>query len=243
MKKLILGILLLTLPQLALAGLWLDVEGGMIFPGYNDVGVPGDTGTRFSLKDDLPAASGPFWRVRAGIELGGGHELSLLVAPLSTTATGSVGSDILFGGKTFTAGTDLEGLYRFNSYRLTYTYRFQAARGLRLAIGFTAKIRDAEIKLEGGGQSASTENVGFVPLINLGLEWRLSPWLEFLIEGDALVGPGGRAEDIFSGFRFTLSPHLQLKAGYRFVEGGADNDTVYNFTLIHYLAGGIILRI
>ena len=32
---------------------------------------------------------------------------------------------------------------------------------------------------------------------------------------------------------------MTLKAGYRFVEGGADNDAVYTFALIHYASVGI----
>ncbi len=53
MKILVVTVVLLTLP--CIAGTWfLDVEGGMAFPGYNDVQVPNDeTGTRFSLPTAL----------------------------------------------------------------------------------------------------------------------------------------------------------------------------------------------
>ena len=37
----------------AAAQLRVDVEGGVAFSGYNDVQIPGDSGTRFSLTDDL----------------------------------------------------------------------------------------------------------------------------------------------------------------------------------------------
>jgi len=29
----------------------LDIEGGWVFPGYNDVRIPGDSGTKLSLTD------------------------------------------------------------------------------------------------------------------------------------------------------------------------------------------------
>jgi hypothetical protein len=32
-----------------------------------------------------------------------------------------------------------------------------------------------------------------------------------------------------------------LKAGYRLLEGGADNDEVYNFALINYAAFGFLI--
>jgi hypothetical protein len=33
-----------------------------------------------------------------------------------------------------------------------------------------------------------------------------------------------------------------ITAGYRFLEGGADNDEVYTFALVHYLAAGVVVR-
>jgi hypothetical protein len=35
---------------------------------------------------------------------------------------------------------------------------------------------------------------------------------------------------------------LTLKAGYRIVEGGADNIEVYSFALIHYASIGALIR-
>ena len=36
-----------------------------------------------------------------------------------------------------------------------------------------------------------------------------------------------------------LSDRLVLRAGYRILEGGADNDEVYNFSLFNYASAGI----
>jgi len=43
----------------------VDFENGAAISGYNDVGIPGDTGTRFSMTDDLKSDTEYFWRVRA----------------------------------------------------------------------------------------------------------------------------------------------------------------------------------
>ncbi len=88
MKILVVTVVLLTLP--CIAGTWfLDVEGGMAFPGYNDVQVPNDeTGTRFSLADALDIESKPVYRVRAGY-MAGRHAFSLFAAPLSLEASGT----------------------------------------------------------------------------------------------------------------------------------------------------------
>jgi hypothetical protein len=34
---------------------------------------------------------------------------------------------------------------------------------------------------------------------------------------------------------------MAFKAGYRLLEGGADVDEVYNFALLHYISGGILI--
>jgi hypothetical protein len=60
-----------------------------------------------------------------------------------------------------------------------------------------------------------------------------------LLEGDALGAPQGRAEDVLLAGTYSLSDHILLRIGYRILEGGADNDEVYNFALIHYASAGI----
>jgi len=54
-----------------------------------------------------------------------------------------------------------------------------------------------------------------------------------LIEGDALAAKQGRAEDVLIAATYEFSDHFVSRAGYRMLEGGADNDEVYNFGLFH----------
>jgi len=67
----------------------VDVENGAAIAGYNDVRIPGDTGTKFSLTDDLASDTAYFWRARAGVRLAPKHVLSALVAPLTINSGGS----------------------------------------------------------------------------------------------------------------------------------------------------------
>jgi hypothetical protein len=48
--------------------------------------------------------------------------------------------------------------------------------------------------------------------------------------------------NFFASIVVDPAPRLSLKAGYRFLEGGADNDQVHTFALIHYVAVGAIVR-
>jgi hypothetical protein len=225
------------------AQFFLDLETGIAGTGYSDVRIPGAGGTFFSLKDDLGGKPELFYRVRAGYTINNRHTLSLLYAPLELTYKGRPGFDILFQDVTFGAGTDLTGIYRFNSYRLTYRYDIVRREKLTFGVGFTAKIRDAKIALESAASSAKKTNVGFVPIINFRLDWQALERLGVLLDGDALAAPQGRAEDVLLAATYSLSDHVRIKIGYRMLEGGADNDVVYNFALINYGVVGLIVKL
>jgi hypothetical protein len=81
-----------------------------------------------------------------------------------------------------------------------------------------------------------------VPLVNFKFERRLGRSTTLLVEGDALAAPQGRAEDIFAGIVVDAGRQWSIKAGYRFLEGGADNDEVYTFAAVHYVAAGVVFR-
>ena len=217
----------------------IDLESGLVFTGYNDVRIPGDSGTLFSLKDDLKTKTKIFYRLRVSYIIKSRHTLSLLYAPLETKSTGSVAHDILFEEVLFPANTTLAGTYKFNSYRLTYRYDFVQKPRFEFGLGFTAKIRDAKISLSSTDLYSEKTNVGFVPIINFRLLWKIDEKFGLLLNGDALAAPQGRAEDVLIAATYKFNDNFGFRAGYRILEGGADNDEVYNFALFHYASVGI----
>ena len=219
----------------------LDFETGAVFSGYNDVRIPGKGGTLFSLSEELEADPGIFFRFRVIYNFNDHHHLGALFAPLSISSKGSLNRDLIFQEETFSANKPLETTYKFNSYRLFYRYDFLRNDELEIGIGFTAKIRDAKIVVKGDGLESEKVNVGFVPLIHFRLLWKFAKQFAFLLDGDALAAPQGRAEDILAALLFRLSDKTDIKAGYRILEGGADNDTVYNFALFNYASIGAIV--
>jgi hypothetical protein len=236
-----LALLIHAAPELQ-AGVSVDVEGGVVSSGYNDVRIPGNTGSDISLTDDLKTDESGFWRVRLGIDLGERHRLSLLVAPLRLDASGLVERSIEYNGVTFEADEALSARYRFDSYRLTYSYALVRSDRLELDIGFTAKIRDAAIRIESNQRSSEKTNTGFVPLINFALDWSFSSQFGLLVEGDALAAPQGRVEDVLLAPYADISDRLSVRIGYRLLEGGADNDEVYTFSLFHYFGAGFRMK-
>jgi hypothetical protein len=216
----------------------LDFETGAAFSGYNDVQIPKETGTKFSLSEELETDPGFFFRVRLSYSFGEKHHLSALAAPLRLDASGQVNRPVRFNEVEFESNTALKARYRFDSYRLTYRYDLYCKENLTAGIGFTAKIRDASISLEDDQKKTEKKNTGFVPLINFKVDWTFARNFGMLFEGDALAAPQGRAEDVLVALQYQASRKVALKLGYRLLEGGADVDEVYTFALINYIALG-----
>jgi hypothetical protein len=216
-----------------------DLETGLVFTGYNNVRIAGNQGTLFSLKEDLTSKADFFYRIRLNYTIKSRHTISLLYAPLEVKSEGSVANAILFEGVTFPAYTELTSTYKFNSYRLTYRYTIINKPKFEFGLGFTAKIRDAKITLASSSIASEKTNIGFVPIVNFRLMWQIDSKFGMLLEGDALAAPQGRAEDVLIAVTYKISDLLVARGGYRILEGGADNDEVYNFALFNYAAVGL----
>ncbi|BDG05157.1 hypothetical protein [Anaeromyxobacter oryzae] len=232
----LLVVLACALPSAAFPAVWVDVEGGAVWQSRNDVQIPKDGGTRFSLVD-LGSGPGAAWRVQAGVALGR-HELRALAAPLTLAVDGSFDDPVSFQGQTFAAGVHTDAWYRFDSYRLTYRYAVVERPALTVKVGLTGKLRDASIRLRQPGVEAVRSNVGFVPLLHLNLEWRFAGPFALLLDADALAAPQGRAEDVGLFLAWRVTPALLLRAGYRTLEGGSSGGGVYNFAWLHYGMAG-----
>lgn len=222
----------------AQASSFISVEGALAWQTMNDQAIPGSSGTRFSLSD---IKGGPFaaFRAYAGYAWDQ-HEIRVLYAPLSVDLDTSFGAPVNFMGRTFAANTPTSAFYKFNSYRVTYTYIPEPSGEWKWGWGFTGKIRDAEVKLSQAGLSESKTNVGFVPLLNLRASRSLSDAWGFRFDMDGLAAPQGRAFDIALLFERKISQtNLTAFGGYRTVEGGADNQEVYNFAWFHFLTLGL----
>lgn len=239
MKNLILLIVVFFIvPFTATSQFIGEVEGSLVTSGYNEIRIPGDKGTFFDAGKDFNFDTQFAYRLRAGIRIKK-HNFFALYAPLKVEYTGNFDKTVLFNNATFLANTDSKVEYQFNSYRLTYRYDFVDNGKWRFGLGFTAKIRDAYIKVIQGSISDTKSNTGFVPIINLMAFRKFGNVSGIIIEGDGLVASQGRAFDFQASVPFFIKDNFGIKIGYRLLEGGADNDEVYNFTWINYYQAGI----
>jgi hypothetical protein len=213
----------------------VEVEGGGFWFSENNVQIPGDSGTRFSLLDLIGKGPNAYFRVSGFWDLNPRHGFVLTIAPLQAKGTGTLSQTVRFTDQNFAPGVSTEGTYKFNTYRATYRYTFLDRTDWRLRIGATGLVRDAKIELKQGDTSARKENVGFAPLLHFDAQYRLSRSTTLIADFDGLVAPQGRALDLAFKINQDLTDHWSLGLGYRTLEGGSDNDDVYNFAWLHFV--------
>ncbi len=220
----------------------VELEGGPIWQSRNDVRIPNETGTLFSLADVV--GSGPYgvFRIEAAFDVNERHGFRVVVAPLAVEDSGVLSERVLFAGEAFEPNTATTASYKFSSYRVTYRYRFYDGPTWRWKVGFTGFVRDARIALRQGDRFAEDTDVGFVPLVHLRGEARLSDRLRFLLDFEGLGASQGRAFDVAAKLGYTLSNRWEVAFGYRTIEGGADVEQVYNFAWLHFAVGALRVR-
>jgi hypothetical protein len=218
-----------------MSGLVFELEAGPVWQSRNDVQIPNtNAGTRFSLVDLAGKGPEPAARLYLTWNINNRHSLRGLLAPLAYTETGSFTDPVDFAGASFVPGNPVDATYKFNSWRLSYRYRFLERERLKLSVGFTAKVRDAKIELIQGSTTSKKTDLGFVPLLYLKADWRFAGKWHLLFDFDGLAGGPGRAFDIALKLHYAINNHWGLSTGYRTLEGGADVESVYNFAWLHY---------
>jgi len=239
--------ILLLLPIILNAQIRISLESGSVTTGYNDVRVPnGDqnAGTLFSFTDDFESdESVIFFRGELAYTINNKHTLEATAVPLTRNYNINTDREINFAGNSF-QGEGITGSYQFNTYRFSYRYRLVNRAKFKFDLGASLLVRDARIALTQSGLTSDDTDLGYVPLVSFELDYAPTEKLSILLKGDALVGPVGRAEDVFAGILYDVyKDRLQLKAGYRIIEGGADVDQVYNFALFHFVDVGVVFRL
>jgi hypothetical protein len=219
----------------------ITVEGLNVWQQRNDVRIPPDTGTEFSLVDLIGSSPTPSVRVMGTADVTDRQQVRFVYAPLRLSGRGTPAMPIAFAGTTF-APASTEAVYQFSSYRGTWSYRVYQGPTWTWRLGFTGFVRDARIALTQTDRRAEDTDVGFVPLGHLSADARLSArWsARFVLDGSA--APQGRAFDFAATLEYRPAPRWSVFGGYRTIEGGADVDTVYTFAWLNAAVGGMSVR-
>jgi opacity protein-like surface antigen len=225
------------------ASAWrVELEAGATFQTRNSAQVRGDTGTRFDLDRLQGSPVSPLLRAAVEFDPWARHGFRVAYQYLRNEGTGTLPGVTSFAGGVFQPGVATKGEYRFDTWRATYRYTLWRGETLRVRIGLTGLLRDAEIRLTQNGQTRRDADVGFVPLLHASFDWRFAPRWTLMGDIDALGASQGRAVDLGLRVAHDVSRSWQVMAGWRFLDGGVDNDSVYNFARFHSLTAGLAYR-
>jgi hypothetical protein len=220
----------------------VEVEGGGTWVARNDVQIPNEEGSRFSLVDVIGAGPSGLLRLEGAWNIAERHSVRLVYAPVRVEGTGTSGGDLLFAGELFVADQPLDATYQFNSYRATYRYRIFHGDTWTWRLGATAFVRDARVALSQAGLEAEDTDVGIVPLGHLNGEARLGDRWRLVLDLDITAAPQGRAIDFGGRLQYALTDRWALGLGYRTIEGGADVTQVFNFAWLNAAVVNLALR-
>ncbi len=196
----------------------------------NEFQIPNNSGTAFSL----PNNSVPYGRFEGVWNMKPSHALRLVIAPFEIENEITSSTPLLFENQNFAANTPTTVGFKFNSYRLGYLYNFHNSERWTWTLGATLKARDASIYVEQNGVQEKFTDFGFVPLLYLGARYQLSTDWFFHFNLDGAGSPQGRAIDALSEFQYTYREQSQIGIGFRWLDGGADNEKIKNFATIQY---------
>lgn len=224
----------LIIPTTVFASSSWVLETGVVDNTYNKVRIPGDEGTLFNLVSAFNETE-YFYRLSFLHSFESRHGLRLLLAPLEVSGSKSFSKDINFQGATFSSNEKTKAYYKFNSYRASYFYQLFDEKDFHLNLGATLKVRDAKIELEQNSIKKSRSDLGLVPLLYLYSEYKWDNGARLVFDFDGLAAPQGRAFDMALMLGYYFNSSYQLSLGYRILEGGVDNDKVYNFSQFNYL--------
>jgi hypothetical protein len=219
----------------------LAIEGLSVSQQRNDVRIPSDTGTEFSLVGLVGSARTGSVRLTATADVTDRQQLQFVYAPLQLSGRGTPAMPIAFARTTF-APVPTEAVYKFSSYRGTWRYRVYQGSTWTWHIGFTGFVRDARVALTQSDRAAEDTDVGFVPLGHARADARLTERWSAGFELDGSAAPQGRAFDFAATLEYRPAPRWSMFAGYRTIEGGADVDAVYAFAWLNAAITGLGVR-
>jgi hypothetical protein len=228
------GLALIMASSSPAGNLDIRLESGGAWFSRNDVRIPGSDGTKFDMLDLTDTGPDPYVRFCVTYDINARHALRLTLAPLGVDGTGRLREDVTFKGDVFAADIPTKGTYTFNTYRLTYRWSFYDRERWRWGLGAAALVRDADITLEQGHKRQSKDDLGLVPLLHVYGAYRLSEEASVILDVEGAWSPMGRAIDAALTAQYDFDSGWSLAAGYRTLEGGADNDDVYTFAWLHY---------
>jgi hypothetical protein len=222
----------------------LEIEGLRLNTTANNLQRPNNSvGDRVSV---LPFAGNSQNGARITLQLpletvGKGHQLRLVYAPYRSSGTATPAAAFRYDKVSFSAGTPVDALYKFDSYRITYSLPLVSGADWNVRYGGTVAIRDARTRFTQGSANADFKNRGLVPLLYVAGRYTVAHDWTLVGDMDAIASPVGSLLDTSLRLSYALTPQWSTSVGARYLTGGAKSDAFYNFIRVRAFTLGVRL--
>lgn len=200
----------------------LKVEGRYWFSNldseikYTEAGI---MGTEINLIDDLGMDdSENFQEGRITLEMGN-HKLRYAYTPLSWDGQKAITQSIEFGGKTYTATTQVDSSLDLKYHRLGYEYDFLDVLDNKIGVIFEIKYFDIDARLKATGIDEST--TAKAPIPTIGVTGQVAIPFLFSVGGELSGITLGSRGYLFDGevvVSYHPLPLITISGGYRILK-------------------------
>lgn len=230
MKHFMVWVFIMLVTEIGQSQINFFIESGSTHIAQNDV-TDGQTGDVISYPNNLNIKTIP--NLRTGLRwVNNRHIYSLNLILFQFNKTSMLDTPKVYDGFNFEANQEIRSLYRFNAYRISYTYLVINQPNFRLGGGITLNIRQGKIQFENEEQLKETLDNGLpvVPLLNVYGHYRFHKNINLFVGSDFFyAGPPGNIYDLILGVRLFIHQQISVYTGYRGYGGAGDvPEIIYN---------------
>lgn len=222
----------------------VEIETGRVYSGYNEIQMPVETGTKFSIQKNFSSRTNYYYRLGLVYKLSDVSFLSMGYSPLSVQYSGAFSEDVSFNGEDYGSDIPTSISYDCHSYRLSYSHEIYGNESKMVSFGATARLVDWQMLVyNNAGDYSRKKQLEFVPQLNLTFQMMLIGNFSLYNKVDAMFASKSRFSDLLVALQYDLSERFSLRLGYRLLEGGENNTEEFKSQLFNHAAFGLKIRI
>ncbi|MEJ5307112.1 MAG: hypothetical protein WHT27_02270 [candidate division WOR-3 bacterium] len=185
------------------------------------------------VKDGNQSNLYPFERYSVEIAINEKHILTFLYQPLTLKTEAFLFDTILVDSVIFPKNSNMEFVYSFDFYRVSYMYNVLTFKTNKIYAGLSFQLRNAFISFSDGKNLITNSNIGPVPIFKLKTESELGT--KFFVENelDGFYASGkyitgskydfvGAIFDMSSRVVYNVNSFSKIFLNFRYLGGGAE---------------------
>ena len=220
-------------------------EFGAVWMHKNEIKSSSPDGDTIDF-DTYAGTADPTTSIRSGFEfyLDKKNEVFIQFSPYEMRVIGNLSRDTNFDGHTYLASTTDNTFmaYRWNEYRTRWRYKLIDNKDFLFKLGLGVSISDNEVELSEltGSQTTSTiSSLVVLPIGHIHTGLKVGTQSELYAEIDAGAIANEYILDTTIQYKYKLSKHWDIAAGYRYQSMRIDSSGLYN----HFSSDHVVMNL